>query len=214
MRHPRGISRAAGFVDDDNVLNSDYLAEVVRIDREWPQLGVWGSGATVPEYEVRPPDHLKELLPWLALRETTGPLWSNVPSCREAAPWGAGLCVRAKVAAAYGQSMSQSAILISGRSGRALLSGEDVEISIVACNLGLGMGVFPELKLIHLIPKERISENYLLKLFEGTTTSDQLLAYKWQGVNPVIHALFLACYPCLGTSLFFVGCDAVCISQR
>ena len=46
------------------------------------------------------------------------------------------------------------------------------------------MGVFPELKLIHLIPKERISENYLLKLFEGTTTSDQLLAYKWQGVTP------------------------------
>jgi hypothetical protein len=42
----------------------------------------------------------------------------------------------------------------SGRKGRGLESGEDLEVSYVAC--ALGVGNFPELKLTHLIPKERL----------------------------------------------------------
>src|SRR5262245_61510732 len=47
----RGIREASSdllvFVDDDNVLNPDYLSEALRIKSEWPMLGVWGSGATL-----------------------------------------------------------------------------------------------------------------------------------------------------------------------
>jgi glycosyltransferase involved in cell wall biosynthesis len=172
------------FVDDDNVLDSNYLAEAVRIRREWPELGVWGSAATTPEFERPPPDHLVELIPYLALRSADAIYWSNVPTCVWAMPWGAGLCVRANVAAAYGQFSRQSTVQISGRSGTILLSGEDKEIAYVACRSGLGMAIFPELKLIHLIPKERVSEDYLLRLYEGTMTSNYLLRYKWQGLNP------------------------------
>src|SRR5262249_589489 len=64
-------------------------------------------------------------------------------------------------------------------------SGGDVEIDYVACDLGLGMGVFPELRLTHLIPKERLNENYFVKLAAGVTVSNMLLEYNWQGTVPV-----------------------------
>src|SRR5471032_3009345 len=62
------VADAMVFVDDDNVLDPSYLAEALRIGREWPQLGVWG-GSIIPEFEVQPPDYLKEFLSLLALRE-------------------------------------------------------------------------------------------------------------------------------------------------
>ncbi len=173
------------FVDDDNILDPNYLAEAVRISQEWPQLGVWGSGATSLEFEVEPSEYLREFCVFLAPREAKVPLWTNVFTCIEATPWGAGLCVRASVAADYCKLWTQSLIKISGRSGNSLLSGEDDEIGYTACSLGLGMGIFPELKLIHLIPELRVSEKYLIRLREGQVTSRCLLNYKWQGVLPV-----------------------------
>jgi len=172
------------FVDDDNVLNENYLSEVLRINRDWPILGVWGSGCIKPEYELEPPDHLRKFLPRLALRDIPAPRWSNVSTCSDALPIGAGLCVRATVAAAYRQSCEQPLIQITGRQGRHLSSGEDDEICYVACKQGLGMGVFPKLRMTHLIPEERISEDFFINLIEGNTTADVLLAYKWRGVSP------------------------------
>jgi Glycosyl transferase family 2 len=43
------------FVDDDNLLDRDYLLETVRIKHEWHRIGVWGSGAIVPALEIQPP---------------------------------------------------------------------------------------------------------------------------------------------------------------
>ena len=177
------------FVDDDNVLGQGYLSEVIKIKQEWGRLGVWGSGTIVPEFELQPPAHLRCLLPYLAIRELEAPLWTNVASndigiSKAGMPWGAGLCVRANVAAAYCRLPNRSGINISGRQGASLLSGEDVEICLVSCKLGFGMGIFPELELTHLIPEGRVAENYLLNLVEGTTFTDSLLAYKWLGMRP------------------------------
>jgi glycosyltransferase involved in cell wall biosynthesis len=184
----RGMREASAdllvFVDDDNVMAPDYLSEALRIKREWPLLGVWGSGATVPEFESLPPDYLKELLPHLALRQSKNIYWSNVHSCIESEPWGAGLCVRANVGAAYCKLFENSSLPLSGRQGKSLMSCDDTEICYVACNLGLGMAVFPELRVSHLIPKERIAEKYLLKLFEGKLISYLVLTYKWRGTVP------------------------------
>ena len=67
LTHARlcGIAAAQGellvFVDDDNVLRSDYLAACLKIASEHPHLGAWG-GSCVAEYEIAPPE---ELRPWL-----------------------------------------------------------------------------------------------------------------------------------------------------
>src|SRR4029077_4567759 len=134
------VADAMLFVDDDNVLDPSYLTEALRIGREWPQLGVWG-GSIVPEFEVQPPDYLKEFISFLALREIKAPRWSNVMTCLDAEPWGAGQCVRLNVAKAYMSQYREAAIQISGARGKILLRGEDIEICYVACGLGLGMGI-------------------------------------------------------------------------
>jgi glycosyltransferase involved in cell wall biosynthesis len=180
----RGMQEAAAeliiFVDDENVLDKSYLSEAIRIKREWPLLGAWGSGWIRGDYEVEPPKYLEPFLPALAIRRATGPRWSNVVSIPETVPWGAGLCVRKEVAADYCRLCERSSIQITGRRGASVVSGEDKEIAYVCCVRGLGIGVFPELKITHLIPKHRISADYLVRLAEGTALSDLLLDYKWK----------------------------------
>jgi glycosyltransferase involved in cell wall biosynthesis len=171
------------FVDDDNVLDPDYLSIALSIDRAWPALGTWGSGATLPEFEIQPPRHLKDLLPSLALRDTAVARWGNIHT-EEITPWGAGLCVRRQVADAYLRHWDESKFRITDRTGALLLGGGDVEISFVARDRGLGTGVFPELKLLHLIPKDRIAPDYLFKLYQAGCTTHFLLMYKWRGHIP------------------------------
>src|SRR5262249_43315055 len=43
------------FVDDDNVVPSDYLEVAVSLGKEWHVLGTWGPGVISPEFEVEPP---------------------------------------------------------------------------------------------------------------------------------------------------------------
>jgi glycosyltransferase involved in cell wall biosynthesis len=183
----RGIREASAdlllFVDDDNVLDPNYLVEAIGIGGEWPQLGVWG-GSIVPEFEMEPPEHLKKFLSHLALRKIDAPRWSNVATCDDALPWGAGMCLRAAVATAYCRHYQHSRIRCFSRRGKELLGGEDNEICYVACEIGFGMGVFPTLKVTHLIPRQRVTEGYLVRLIEGMATSRFLLAFSWRGVTP------------------------------
>jgi glycosyltransferase involved in cell wall biosynthesis len=181
-----GIRQASAdllvFVDDDNVLAPDYLSEAFQISREWPRLGVWG-GSIVPEFEIEPPGYLKEFLICFG-REISSPLWANVPSCSEVTPWGAGMCLRGNAARAYCEHYRMSLVEVTGRRGRDLTSGEDVEICLVACSMGFGMGAFPTLRLVHLIPEDRLDERYIVRLFEGIMTSSHMLSHKWQGIVP------------------------------
>jgi hypothetical protein len=184
----RGIREARTdlivFVDDDNVLDKTYLTQAIGIGRDWPLLGAWGSGSIRADFEVKPSESLTEFLPYLALRETASPQWSNVASSVEAMPWGAGLCVRKAVAVAYCQSCERSSIQITGRTGSSTLSGEDKEIAFVCCTQGSGFGIFPDLKITHLIPRHRVSEDYIVRLVEGAKLSNLLLDYKWLNITP------------------------------
>jgi glycosyltransferase involved in cell wall biosynthesis len=114
-----GMRNASGrvliFVDDDNVLATDYLAEALRISGDFPFLGAWGSGAISLEFEAEPGDHLQPFLPWLGLRQTDAPVWGNSVRCGEATPIGAGLCLRRQVGEDYADFYNESAIQISGR---------------------------------------------------------------------------------------------------
>jgi glycosyltransferase involved in cell wall biosynthesis len=183
----RGMREAAAalfvFVDDDNVLDPAYLSEALRIANEWPQLGVWG-GSVIHEYEIQPSSDLHEFIGALGLRDVKSPHWSNVMTCSDALPIGAGLCLRAAVGAAYTENFAKTDVQLSDRRGASLMSGGDFDICYYACHLGFGMGLFPELKLTHLIPKERIDEQYLVKITEGIHVSLFLLRYKWLGMHP------------------------------
>lgn len=166
------------FVDDDNVLDANYLTEVVKISEEWPHLGTWGAGIIVPEYDVQPTSAVQELLGYLALRN------DQLYPCTPKMPWGAGLCIRANVALAYNRVIENSEIVIVGRRGNDVMACDDKEMTYTSRALGFGTAVFPQLRLTHLIPRERVTPKYLLRLYHGDEMSSALLEYKWNGVLP------------------------------
>lgn len=171
------------YVDDDNVLNPDYLEVCWKIALDWPALGTWG-GRIVPDFETVPPPNLQPYLSMLALREVSISRWSNVLPSIDATPWGAGICIRKSVADEHARRFRTDLVKITDRKGTSLSSGGDLEFTFVACGMGLGSGVFPELQVTHLIPATRLSEDYLVRLREGIETSDALLYFKWMGRKP------------------------------
>jgi glycosyltransferase involved in cell wall biosynthesis len=204
----RGIQEASGdliiFVDDDNVLDENYLAEAIKIGQEWPSLGAWGSGCIRGDFEVEPPESFRS---WLPVREVTAPRWSNLAgshlfgeSPEEAIPWGAGLCVRMEVAIAYCQFSNESSLQMISR-------GEDTEIAFVCCSRGLGVGIFPELKITHVIPQRRVGKDYIVRFAEWTTISNTLLRYKWQHIIPRSPLSIKSLLSVLKTILLYRGAD-------
>jgi glycosyltransferase involved in cell wall biosynthesis len=175
----RGIREAQSeilvFVDDDNILDSNYLDTVLQIAEKWPILGAWG-GQIFPEFEEVPPDWTKPYWGYLAIREFSRDKWSNLLHQHEITPFGAGLCVRKNVAKEYSDMVINDPKRINlDRKGNLMLSGGDIDLAHTSCDIGLGMGLFTSLKLIHLMPAIRLSEEYLLKIVEGSTYSQVIL---------------------------------------
>ncbi len=167
----RGIRQAKGnllvFVDDDNVLDPDYLENSIRIADERPFLGSW-SGQCRPGFETVPPEWTRRYWGNLALREFDRDVWSNLPRLADTMPCGAGLCVRRAVALRYVELHdSGNRKFQLDRAGNSLLSGGDNDLAASACDLGLGVGLMTSLKLTHLMPPERFTEEYLARLVEG-----------------------------------------------
>lgn len=167
----RGIGEANGsllvFVDDDNVLDEDFLEVALRISTEKPFLGSW-SGQCIPEFETEPAEWTKRFWGNLVIREFEQDAWSNLPRLAETMPCGAGLVVRADVAAEY-QRVHRAGLrsLTLDRTGDSLLSGGDNDLAACATALGYGMGIVSDLRLTHLISSDRLTVDYLSRLAEG-----------------------------------------------
>ncbi len=175
----RGISESVGdvlvFVDDDNVLDADYLEETTKIAEQWPLLGAFG-GQVRGAFDKAPPEWTKRYWSRLVIREFDCDRWSNIPWLHETMPSGAGLCVRREVAAQYFEyHQTGKRKVIMDRSGKGLLSGGDTDLAATACDVGLGVGLFTALTLSHLIPSDRLEEDYLVKLVEGMAFSGPLV---------------------------------------
>ena len=167
----RGIRESTGkvivFVDDDNVLASDYLERVVEIGEAWPRLGAWG-GSIVLEYEDPSLRLATELEPLLCARSVDAPVWSNVQNHHSSTPWGAGLCVRREVAVAYLQRLEAEPDRRElDPVGSQMRFGGDTDMVYIGLEMGYGKGVFPELSLTHLIPPGRCKPDYLERALEG-----------------------------------------------
>jgi len=163
------------FVDDDNVLDPDFLEVASCTAEGCPFLASW-SGQCYPEFEQPPPEWSRRYWGNLAIRQFDKDRWSNLPLLAETIPCGAGLCVRRNVALRYlhlhdsGERRFQA-----DRAGQALLSGGDNDLAACACDLGFGLGLITSLKLKHLIPPQRLTIEYLARLVEGIYYSSTVL---------------------------------------
>ena len=178
------------FVDEDNVLAADYLEQALRIANAFPQMGAF-CGQLHGEFESEPPAALRPYTGLLALREFDRDRWSNFPLEAGHTPVTAGMCLRRAVAAAHLKTLSNRPPGVTvGSTGKNLLRGEDDDICYSAQTLNLGVGMFKDLHLTHLIPAERLQEDYLCRLCEGMTYSGYVLAYLWKKpIRPPVHSL-------------------------
>ncbi|MEH2146751.1 glycosyltransferase [Nostoc sp.] len=175
----RGIKEAVAenlvFVDDDNVLDLNYLEVGLGISKDYPFIGAWG-GQIRPEFEVQPPKWTKPYWEMLAIREFNQDKWSNLVNQYKITPCGAGLCIRKFVAEKYAESVcTQTKRIKLGRKGKQLIACEDSDLAFTACDMGLYMGQFTALKMTHLIPAFRLQLDYLERLVEGIGYSVTIL---------------------------------------
>ena len=176
----RGIREAQGdllvFVDDDNVLDPNFLEEALRVPRQKPFLGSW-SGQCRARFEEAPPEWTRRYWGNLVIREFDSDVWSNMPRLPETMPCGAGLCIRRVVAQRYlalHENGDRKRFQFD-RTGDSLISGGDNDLAACACELGMGIGLISALKLTHLIPPERLTLSYLTRLTEGIEFTSTLL---------------------------------------
>lgn len=168
----RGINAARGklmvFVDDDNFLAEDYLAQAMRIAAENPTIGLFG-GISEGILE-RPVGKIKTpLLPYLGVRDYgTEPITSTEDCWGKWEPIGAGMCCRRDVAIGFAKAIERLPSAGSlGRRGGALLSGEDSLFARISCRLGYANSYQPALKLHHFIKKSRLKWSYFTQLIKG-----------------------------------------------
>ncbi len=158
-------------VDDDNVLDRDYLEITRKIGKEYSYLGAWG-GQSRPEFEEAPPEWTKLYWGMLAIGEFDRDVFSNLENSHQAVPFGAGMCIRKIVTETYiNVAIKDPRRTTLGRKGDSLTSSEDYDMALIASDIGLGLGRFTSLKLTHLLPPRRLEEEYLLKLKEGISYS-------------------------------------------
>jgi glycosyltransferase involved in cell wall biosynthesis len=200
------------FVDDDNVLASDYLSTVAELFID-PHLGVVGPHIE-PEYEVPPPrwfltPHLEGTL--VIRRLPNDRLYvSTVPQTGPYFPSGAGSCVRRSILLAYFGSLTERT-RIEGRAGSQLSGGEDWDIVFSAISQRYLVGTSGRLRLTHLIPRRRLEPAYLSRLVIGSLDSAERVNLKWrphfghdvvpyfQG-SALVEAFKGICHLCLGRS--------------
>ncbi len=159
------------FVDDDNILRNDYLERALAISQSHPFLGAWG-GSIEGEFGCEPPPWTRTRLDFLAVRPCHRSVWTSEYYRSVATPNGAGMCVRKWIAEDYLARVAQNPLrALLDRSGDDLISGGDIDLANTAIDNGLGVGVFADLVVTHVIPPGRFTEEYFLRLAAGLQAS-------------------------------------------
>jgi glycosyltransferase involved in cell wall biosynthesis len=185
----RGIAEAEGglfvFVDDDNILASDYLVHAAAIPVSYSHIGVFGAGILEPEFEEEPKPVVRQWLGMFEKRSVSRPIWTNNVADYFCTPWGAGLCVRRQFAVHYCQFVRKLQISnVLDRHGQNLFCGGDDLFSWLSVGNHAGFGIFPELRVRHLISPGRVRQDYLVRLAHGHSFSLAVLRYMVYGTKP------------------------------
>lgn len=165
-----------GFLDDDNLPDSSWVAAAYQFGLAHPKAGAFG-GQIRGKYEVEPPPEFERAKLFLVIRE-----FSRQPKLYEPEhlrlPPGAGLVVRKQ---AWIESLPD-------RFTRAHRGGHDYEISLHLHKHGWEIWHNPEMKIEHLIPAWRMEKSYLTKIARiyGLCTCEirMIITKPWQ--RPIV----------------------------
>ena len=144
--------RFVGFLDDDNLPASDWVATAYEFGEEHPKAGAYG-GQIQGNYEVHPPKDFERIKAFLVVRKYADIAKQFEPEKLRLPP-GAGLVVRKQ---AWLESMPDRFI-------RTQRGGNDYEISLHFYGKGWEIWYNPAMQIEHLIPAWRMEKNYLLRI--------------------------------------------------
>jgi hypothetical protein len=160
------------FVDDDCILQSDWIATAVAFAESEPHVGAFG-GRVVLDFTAEPPPYARAYSYSFAAQDRG--------DSRQRAGFlvGAGLVVRRSALSACGWT---DAPLLADRVGKRLVSGGDVEIVLRVASAGHQLWYLPECRLLHRIPARRTTLAYLTAINRGLGASQALAdAMVWPG---------------------------------
>jgi len=192
----RGMREAATdlilYVDDDNLLASDYLRRGLELARQHPEVGCWG-GQLLPEFEEKPAAWTERWWSYLAIRPLSADLRTRNPREYDSIPPTAGAFIRRCVWERYLKVIQEDPRhLVLGLRGTKRISGQDTDIALCSFELGLETARFAELRLVHIMPRNRLEEGYLLRLVESISFSTVILEGLRGGKPPVTAARLTA----------------------
>lgn len=158
------------FVDDDNLLSDTYVSVAYQIMLDHPEVGLAG-GLGRPVSTAPLPSWFEAYQSAYAVGEQADEE-GYVPQSRTYLH-GAGIVMRKE---GWEFLMNQGFTFhLGGRTGKSLASGEDSEISYAFRLAGYRLWYSPSLTFKHLIDKNRLNWNYLIKLIKAFGRSRVIL---------------------------------------
>lgn len=158
------------FVDDDNQLDPDYIANAIAFAAENPAVGCFGGRLLLPA-KLKPRPWVVPFLPDLGIRDFGDlPIVSyDQDKWGKWEPAGAGAVVHRRVLEAYAsRAENEPGFFELGRSGRwGVASCDDSLMMRGAIRVGMGSAYVPGLKLRHHIHPRRFRFSYLMRLMFG-----------------------------------------------
>jgi glycosyltransferase involved in cell wall biosynthesis len=186
VKEARG--NAIGFLDDDTIPASDWVAAACAFAEKHPKAGAFGSQVH-GDYEVEPPENFEKIASFFAITER-GDLPHLYDPKLKILPPSAGLVVRRQ---AWLENVPERPFLM-GRSNRSILNSEDLEVVLYIQNAGWEIWYNSKMHLYHKIPKQRLEKEYLLYLIRSTGLARhhiRMLRLKpWQ--RPILFPVGLA----------------------
>ena len=188
------------FLDDDNIPAPEFVEAAVLAFVQHPKAGVLG-GKVLPRWETLPTP-LSEAVASFALAICDEGEIARQNNVGGGGVVGAGMCVRREVLRRIYES-GTIASRVTGRTGKNLMGGEDLVISIKAKQLGWEIWYVPTLHIEHVIPARRMEKEYLLRLFEGIGRGQAAIRpmFDWKARTP---AAWLIGFKDLGR--WVIGC--------
>jgi glycosyltransferase involved in cell wall biosynthesis len=170
-----------GFLDDDNLPTSDWVAKAYEFGIAHPQAGVYGSQIKA-NFLGEPPADINQIKNFLAIRNYSDTPQRYQPETLRL-PAGAGLVVRRQ---AWLDHVPRQFICVAR-------SGDDYEISLHLHKAGWEIWHNPAMILYHHIPAHRLEPTYLLPLARlyGETTCDLRMLLVNPGQRPLVLARHL-----------------------
>lgn len=177
-----------GFIDDDNLPTSNWVAAAFAFAQAHPNVGAYGS-RILPDYEIEPPKDFQRIAHYLPINDHKQSF--RYDTYQKGLPVGAGLVIRKQV---WLEHVSGQQI-IQGPVGQKLtLKGEETEALSFIKQSKWEIWYNAEMTIVHRIPKWRLEKDYLVKFFRVIGLSQhrlRMLRYQpWQ--RPFIFPLLLS----------------------